>query len=79
LTDNPALRGGVLLGAPYRPVDVIYAYQYDYILELSRRSGRHPLVIGVQEREARQVAEGMRGLRAGTWTSGRPIAKAPPE
>lgn len=79
LTDNPALRGGVLLGAPYRPVDAVYAYQHDYILDLSRRTGRHPLVIAVKEREARQLAEAMRRLRAGTWAGGKPIAGAPPE
>jgi dienelactone hydrolase len=66
MTDNPDLRAGVAIAAPFRPIDLTSIYQHEYAERLLLSQNKHPMVIGVRVRELKEVADGVRRLRAGT-------------
>lgn len=65
MTDNPGVRAGVILAAPYRPIDAVSAYQEEFATQLAQRHDRHPLLVGIRVRTLRQIATGTRRLRQG--------------
>jgi len=69
MLDNPDLRAGVLLAAPFRPIDQLAAYQAQHVERLLLHHDMHPLVIGVRTRLLRATADGLHELRAGTSTA----------
>jgi hypothetical protein len=66
MTDNPDLRAGVALAAPFRPIDLTSIYQWEYAERLLLTWNKHPLVIAARVHELKEVADGVRQLRAGT-------------
>ena len=66
MTDNRDLRAGVVLAAPYRPIDLTSIYQWEYAERLLLSQNKHPLVIAARVHELKEIAEGVKRLRAGT-------------
>ena len=66
LTDNRDLRAGVVLAAPYRPIDLTSIYQWEYAERLLLTQNKHPLVIAARVHELKEIAQGVARLRAGT-------------
>lgn len=66
MTDNPDLRAGVALAAPFRPIDLTSMYQWRHAERLLLAQDKHPLVVAARLRELEEIAEGVRRLRAGT-------------
>jgi uncharacterized protein len=66
MTDNPDLRAGVALAAPFRPIDLTSIYQWEYAERLLLSYNKHPLVIAARVHELKEIAAGVRQLRAGT-------------
>jgi dienelactone hydrolase len=68
MTDNPDLRAGVVLAAPYRPIDETSLYQWEHAEELLLHQNKHPLLIATRVRELKEIADGVVSLRRGTLT-----------
>jgi len=66
MTDNHDLRAGVALAAPFRPIDLTSIYQWEYAEKLLLSQNKHPLVIAARVHELKEIAEGVKRLRAGT-------------
>lgn len=66
MTDNRDLRAGVALAAPFRPIDLTSIYQWEYAERLLLAQNKHPLVVAARVHELREIADGVKRLRAGT-------------
>ena len=66
MTDNRDLRAGVALAAPFRPIDLTSIYQWEYAERLLLSQNKHPLVVAARVHELKEIADGVKRLRAGT-------------
>jgi pimeloyl-ACP methyl ester carboxylesterase len=67
MLDEPRLRAGVMLAAPFRSIDELFDYQAEYVLRRLLQHQMHRMVIGVRLRELQEITAGLKKLRVGRW------------
>jgi len=67
MLDEPRLRAGVMLAAPFRSIDVLFEYQAEYLHRRLLQHQMHRMVIGVKLQELREITAGLKKLRVGRW------------